>query len=500
MHPFRTRSSPTRCVPRGERIYAIGDVHGELELLSGMLSAILDDSTSRGPSRTTIVLLGDIIDRGPGAAALLRGFAAQAQERLVILRGNHETAMVAAYRGDEEAARFWLQFGGAATLAGFGIPQAVIAARNPAEVIAAMRERIDPGLIDWLDGLPLSWSAGDYFFAHAGVRPGIALAEQEEQDLLWIRQDFLDSRRDHSKVVVHGHTIEPGAVRLRRNRIGLDTGAHEHGVLSALGLEGDGQWTIQARRPEGTADDAEPTQTRFEEVSRLLTKILDGPESRLVNPVPSRYSISVTPDQPSSLPAGLRGAGGMVPVAAALGLSLAAGALAIGMLQREPASPAPPHLVEASLRPPAALPSYAARSPVVALEGQAPALPAALQPMGESTTRQVEASARQRRSPTLAATARREVPQGSARIVGPPVDPYSGRVAQPLTGGAQREALLADQIATRELNRQQIASARDTFLGPAVDDAVLAATTQASAPDDGTGEAQRSGRRQSSDR
>ena len=115
-----------------------------------------------------------------------------------------------------------------------------------AGLLEVLRATIDPELIDWLDRLPTCWSLGDYYFAHAGVRPGVSLAEQQDDDLLWIRQPFIESRRNHGKVIVHGHTVEDGAPSLGRNRIGIDTGAHEHGRLTALGLEGDRQWILQA--------------------------------------------------------------------------------------------------------------------------------------------------------------------------------------------------------------------------------------------------------------
>ena len=479
MLPFRPGSSVKPCVPPGERIYAIGDVHGEIDLLAGMLRAILDDSATRGACRTTIVLLGDFIDRGPGAAALLRGLRAEAHPRLVILRGNHETAMVAARRGDEDAARFWLAFGGAATLAGFGIPHAVIAAGEPAEVIGAMRERIDDGLIDWLADLPLSWSAGDYFFVHAGIRPGVALAEQEEEDQLWIRDEFLGSRGRHPQVIVHGHTIEPGPVRLRRNRIGLDTGAHEHGVLSALGLEGGRRWTIQARRPDEMRGEAVPAPPVYEDIRRLLATILERPGSGPILPVARGCTISVSPDRRADMPAGSRKAAGIVAGATALGMMVAATGLVASALQREPASIPPSAQIAAVAVPsnavtraePAAravgAPAREPGPPIAATAGtQGSATPP---PNLEVPDRPAEASATGREAPS---SDRSEPPRdlsARAQTSGRPVDPYAGRVAAPLAGAAQREAILADRLATRELNLRQIEAARARATAPDAD-------------------------------
>ena len=123
-----------------------------------------------------------------------------------------------------------------------------------AALLPAIRAAIDPALVDWVDALPTAWSTGDYFFAHAGVRPGIALDRQSDDDLLWIRGPFLSSRSDHGKVVVHGHSVEPGVPRLGGNRIGLDTGAHKYRRLTALGLEEDRQWLIQVGDEEAAAD------------------------------------------------------------------------------------------------------------------------------------------------------------------------------------------------------------------------------------------------------
>ncbi|MDE0879615.1 MAG: metallophosphoesterase [Sphingomonas bacterium] len=242
------RNKLNAALPDGERIYAVGDIHGEGTLFADLLRRISDDGDGRARARTTLVLLGDFIDRGPDAADLLRSFSGYASAELVILKGNHEAALVASYRGDVEAVDFWRRFGGRSTLSGLGLSQHEIDTLSTAELVIELRKRISPEIIAWLERLPLSWCSGGYFFAHAGIRPGKRLHRQEERDLLWIRDKFLGSKADHGKVVVHGHSVEPGLPELGGNRIGIDTGAHEHGILSALGLEGEDQWIIQASR------------------------------------------------------------------------------------------------------------------------------------------------------------------------------------------------------------------------------------------------------------
>lgn len=235
-------------LPEGRRVYAVGDIHGEAGLFAALLARIEADMRQRTPMRTTLILLGDVVDRGARAIELLRGLHATIGPDLVLLKGNHEAALIDVYRGDEEAMGFWIRFGGRATLAELGITVPASGRVDPAQVLWQLRDALDPALIDWLDALPHSVTIGDYVFCHAGIRPGVPLRRQDPDDLLWIREPFLSSRAQHGKVVVHGHTTEPGGPVFRRNRIGVDTGAHEHGVLSAVGLEGGEQWAVQVER------------------------------------------------------------------------------------------------------------------------------------------------------------------------------------------------------------------------------------------------------------
>lgn len=243
-HKSRQPLRPT--IPPGRRVYAIGDIHGEIHLLQNLLHQVAADNQRRGPAQTTLVFLGDFIDRGNGAARLLRMFAALRDPNVVVLKGNHEATLVEVYRGDKEALAFWLGFGGKATMAGLGIDQNVLASSSTALIFPRLQASLHKNVVDWLADLPHSWTLGDYFFVHAGIKPGVKLSKQDQDDLLWIRKPFLVSGRRHEKVIVHGHTIGPALPRLGGNRIGIDTGAHEHGRLTALGLEDEAQWLIQS--------------------------------------------------------------------------------------------------------------------------------------------------------------------------------------------------------------------------------------------------------------
>jgi serine/threonine protein phosphatase 1 len=165
---------------------------------------------------------------------------------VIVLKGNHEAALVEVCRGDQEALAFWLRFGGWATVAGLGIDQNLLAPASAASIFPRLQTSLRRNIVDWLADLPHSWTLGDYFFVHAGIKPGVKLRRQDRDDFLWIRKPFLTRKRLHEKVIIHGHAIEPGLPCLGGNRIGIDTGAHEHGCLTALGLEYDAQWLLQS--------------------------------------------------------------------------------------------------------------------------------------------------------------------------------------------------------------------------------------------------------------
>ncbi len=231
-------------VPPGERVYAIGDVHGCADLLERLLARIEEDHEGRGPARRTIVLLGDLIDRGPDSARVLhhaRRLAAAGAVRVV--KGNHEEIFVDAAHGDAGAARALLGNGGLDTLESFGVAPADAARDGIAGIPALIARHVPREVVAFLDAAEDWVAIGDYLFVHAGIRPGVPLADQAGADLRWIRAPFLHARRAHGRIVVHGHTVTP-RVQERPNRIGIDTGAVRTGRLTALALEGAARWYL----------------------------------------------------------------------------------------------------------------------------------------------------------------------------------------------------------------------------------------------------------------
>ncbi|ODU68670.1 serine/threonine protein phosphatase [Novosphingobium sp. EMRT-2] len=231
---------------KGDRVYAIGDVHGRLDLLTELLDRVSAHQRGASGKRCHLVLVGDLVDRGPDSAPVVEHVynLQKTTGNVVVLQGNHEDMMMAVYGGDGRVLRPWIRSGGDETLRSYGlaVPEADA---DPADTIAAMRERIPAHLMEWMGRLPLSARSGDYFFCHAGIRPGVPLARQGRNDLLWIREGFLDDATDHGVVVVHGHSIT-ASVDWADNRIGIDTGAYRTGTLTALVLDGEDREIITA--------------------------------------------------------------------------------------------------------------------------------------------------------------------------------------------------------------------------------------------------------------
>jgi serine/threonine protein phosphatase 1 len=237
---FRPRKEkPRPRVPEGVRIYAIGDIHGRADLLERMLNRIDADLVSN-PVRIGIqVFLGDYIDRGPASREVLdRLVARNGSCRSVFLKGNHE-GYLTGFLANPTILEDWQRYGGLETLMSYGIIPSINAnAATRAQLAAALDQALPESHRRFIGNLKSSFTCGDYFFAHAGVRPGVPLAKQREEDLLWIRQDFLLYEEDFSKIVVHGHTPVPQP-DVRPNRINIDTGAFATGQLTCLILEDD---------------------------------------------------------------------------------------------------------------------------------------------------------------------------------------------------------------------------------------------------------------------
>jgi serine/threonine protein phosphatase 1 len=247
------RRSPKPVLPAGERVYAIGDVHGRLDLLDRLLARIHADDAARDPAATHVVLLGDMVDRGPESAGVVRRVMAGDPRfaSLGAVMGNHEASLLSVLEGDTRWLDSWLGFGGRAALHSWGVPRAVLDDGEADDIVAAVRDTIPAAEQEWLADLPTSRRHGDYMFVHAGIRPGIPVTAQSDADLLWIRHEFLSDKRDHGACIVHGHTISRDP-ELRGNRIGIDTGAYMSGTLTAVGLEAEEQWFLT------TAEDMAP--------------------------------------------------------------------------------------------------------------------------------------------------------------------------------------------------------------------------------------------------
>jgi serine/threonine protein phosphatase 1 len=233
--------------PAGFRAYAIGDVHGRLDLLDGLLGRIAADHQARGGSaRPLLVFLGDLIDRGPhsrGVMERVRGGGLPGF-RTVALLGNHEEVLLRLLEGEQGLLGQWLRFGGGECLRSYGGDPQALLVRPENEAVVEVRRLVPPEHRTFLEGLGDSFRFREYLFVHAGVRPGVPLDQQTGIDLRWIRQPFLSDPRNHGAMIVHGHTITP-AIDERPNRIGIDTGAYRFGVLTAVAVEEDARWFLQ---------------------------------------------------------------------------------------------------------------------------------------------------------------------------------------------------------------------------------------------------------------
>jgi serine/threonine protein phosphatase 1 len=229
----------------GQRIYCIGDIHGRLDLLRQLHGLIAGDAAGFAGQRT-LVYLGDYIDRGEQSKAVidllldapLPGFEA------VYLLGNHEQALLDFLRHPRSVAS-WLTFGGRATLHSYGVSVTREGLLDDLERLRDdLLDRLPPRHLEFYQDMKLLYQAGSYCFVHAGIRPGIPLQEQRNEDLLWIRDDFTGSAVIHDHIVVHGHSITT-EVDWRPNRIGIDTGAFHTGILTCLVLEGSDKRLLQ---------------------------------------------------------------------------------------------------------------------------------------------------------------------------------------------------------------------------------------------------------------
>jgi serine/threonine protein phosphatase 1 len=234
-------------LPDGQRVYAIGDVHGRLDLLDQLLDQIVADDRARPAADTHIVFLGDLMDRGPDSAGVIDRAIELSQtlgDKVHFLMGNHEEVYLSAASGDEKLVRFFCKIGGRETILSYDITPQEYRALNMEELAARMTDLLPRRHIEFVSSFKDRIVMGDYAFVHAGVRPGTPIDEQKPKDLRWIREDFLVDDSPHDKLIVHGHTITED-VEECPNRIGIDTGAYMSGVLTALCLEGQTRWYLK---------------------------------------------------------------------------------------------------------------------------------------------------------------------------------------------------------------------------------------------------------------
>lgn len=242
-------------VPDGRRFYAIGDIHGRLDLLDGLLEGIRRDEEARGGPAGELIFLGDLVDRGPHSAQVIDRLMALRKKRPAtrFLQGNHEEVFLSAIRGDAKALRLFHRIGGAATVFSYGIAPEAYAAADYEELVEMLQSAVPDPHRAFLESFENMIIEGDYLFVHAGIRPGVALEEQRPSDLRWIRDDFLSSDVPLEKIVVHGHSMDEEVTELP-HRIGLDTGAYRYGTLTAMGFEAGERWIVQERQqPEAEA-------------------------------------------------------------------------------------------------------------------------------------------------------------------------------------------------------------------------------------------------------
>ena len=242
----RKGTTPAYSLPRGQRVYAIGDIHGRLDLFEQLIAQIESDDAVREIALTTIILLGDLVDRGPDSAGVLdAAIELSARRRVRILCGNHEEMFLKSLESDAIMREF-LRCGGRETALSYLRDAEEYNQLSFEEVRQRLLEAVPANHLDFLKRLEDKVIIGDYLFVHAGVRPGIDIEEQTLADLRWIREPFLSSGRASNYCVVHGHTItsEPAE---HMGRIGIDTGAYQSGRLTALGLEHDARWFLTSR-------------------------------------------------------------------------------------------------------------------------------------------------------------------------------------------------------------------------------------------------------------
>ncbi len=226
-------------LPLDHRVYAVGDIHGCYHLLKGVLEKIDKDMQKRPDiENTSLIFLGDYIDRGPDSKKVIDEFTKDKKDNIqrIYIKGNHEDTLLQ-FIENPSVLDSWQHYGGLETLYSYGVDMRLVQKGNEA-VRDAFLSALPEKHFKFYHDLPTSFLLGDYFFCHAGIKPDVPLDQQEDEDLMWIRNEFLQSTEDYQKVIVHGHTPVK-APEIWKNRINIDTGAYASGKLTCLRLEGE---------------------------------------------------------------------------------------------------------------------------------------------------------------------------------------------------------------------------------------------------------------------
>lgn len=243
----RREEARSYSVPAGTRVYAVGDIHGRVDLLERLHDKIRAEIRSRNAERNVLVYVGDYIDRGDRSRDVLDLLLTKPVSGVetVHLLGNHEAFMLT-FLEDPGVGELWLKNGGDSTVYSYGVGAPSISNREQRHRMMRddLIEKLPESHLTFLRSLQRYHVEGDYAFVHAGIKPGVPLDEQVDEDVLWIRGEFLDNREDHGKCIVHGHTITDD-IEVRSNRIGIDTGAYYSGTLSCLVLDGESRAVLQ---------------------------------------------------------------------------------------------------------------------------------------------------------------------------------------------------------------------------------------------------------------
>lgn len=241
---FKGKQARRHALPAGERAYVIGDVHGRRDLLEVLIKAIEQDIDTAEEVRSSVIFLGDLIDRGPDSKGVIDLARTWTDYRAIrFLMGNHEEMFLDSFK-DLEVLRHFLKHGGRETIMSYGVTRKQFNSLTVEELQDLIKKLVPKEHRHFIKRFEDKIEMGDYLFVHAGINPKRPMAEQRSRDMRWIREPFLNNTDRHSHMIVHGHTILE-EIDERPNRIGIDTGAYRFGKLTALVLEGDSRRFIQ---------------------------------------------------------------------------------------------------------------------------------------------------------------------------------------------------------------------------------------------------------------